>query len=139
MVEFWIAIACLVLGLAFLVGETLSPGFFLAIPATVMIGLGLLGFVIPSFLFGWGAAVAVPILGGFGTLATIWAYKKWAPAGDKPITLVADSLPGRLGKITDGERVRVQGQEFRFHGDFAQGQQVRVVSVDGFTLELENA
>lgn len=137
MAELWIAIACLVIGLAFLVAETLSPGFFLAIPATVLIGLGLLGLIIPGFIFGWGAAVAVPILGGLGTIATIWAYKKWAPAGDKPITLTADSLPGTVGKITDGMRVRVRGQEFRFHGEFAPGEKVRVTAVDGLTLELE--
>ncbi|MGB1697692.1 MAG: NfeD family protein [Thermoplasmatota archaeon] len=137
MYELWIAIACLVLGLAFLVAETLSPGFFLAIPATVLIGLGILGLIWPGFLFGWGAALAIPAFGGLGTVLTIYAYKKWAPPGDQPITLTNDSLPGHVGKITDQNRVRIEGQEFRFHGDFSPGQKVRVVAVDGLTLELE--
>lgn len=137
MVELWIAIACLVIGLSLLLAEVLNPGFFLAIPATVLIGLGLIGLIWPAFLFGWGAAFAVPVLGGIGTVASIWAYKKWAPPSEIPDTLSVDSLPGKTGRVTDGNRVRIQGQEFRFHGTFSPGQSVRVTAVDGLTLELE--
>lgn len=137
MVELWIAIACLIIGMSLLLAEVMNPGFFMAIPATVLIGLGLLGLIWPGFLFGWGAAIAIPVLGGIGTVATIWGYKRWAPPSEVPDTLSIDSLPGMTGRITSGARVRIKGQEFKFHGNFSPGDAVRVTAVDGLILELE--
>jgi len=143
--ELWISIAAIVAGLVMILLEVVNPGFFIAVIGTVLLGFGFASLALPEFFFGWGAAWTIPIFGIPATLLTLWAYKKWAPPGDMPITLASDSLPGRTGTVEndiagqEAGRVRIAGQSFRAVADgaMAKGTAIRVVSVDGLTVKVE--
>lgn len=143
--QLWLSIGSIVVGLALILLEVMNPGFFIAVPGTVLLGFGLLSLAAPSVFFD-GAVGGWTIAGFFalGTVATIWGYKRWAPPGDRPLTLGNDSLPGRLGTAETplgpgGGKVRVSGQVFsaRCPEPVDVGGKIRVVGVDGLTLDVE--
>ena len=87
-----------IIGIVLFLAEAASPGFFIAIPATILIILGILGIVAPGIFFSvWSpiiaVAIAVPI-----TLVVIYFYRQLAPP-KAPTTTVGDSLVGRRGII----------------------------------------
>ncbi|MDN7025126.1 NfeD family protein [Methanoculleus sp. FWC-SCC1] len=91
----WILI---ILGAVLLLIEVYQPGFFIAVPATVLIILGillLLGVDILSSV--WGLIVGV--IAAIGTaLITVWAYGRLTP-DRMPTTISRDSLAGREGMV----------------------------------------
>jgi len=94
-----LGIALIVIGILLLISEVVVPGFFIAIPGTVITVLGLIGAIEPSFLESkWTPLVmlmvAIPTFFG-----TIYFYKKFGPTAP-PITTVATSLAGKTGKVT---------------------------------------
>lgn len=143
--ELWISIGCILIGLLLILLEVMNPGFFIAVPGTVLVGFGFASLVAPDWFFGDGAAFVIPIFGIPATILTIWAYKRWAPPGEKPITLSNDSLPGETGEVTQDipaggkGKVRIHGQSFPAEAEaaIAAGTDVRVESVDGFTLTVK--
>lgn len=145
--QLWISIGCIIAGLLLIFLEVANPGFFIAVPGTVLLGFGFLSLAAPHIFFDGGAAAwTIAIFFVLGTPATIWAYKRWAPPGDRPVTLSNDSLPGREGKVVQTiapgmpGKVRVSGQTFGATAQetLAMGTPVRVISVDGLTLHVES-
>ncbi len=97
--EFTLGLVFLVIGVIMLIVEAASPGFFIAVPATVLIVLGLLGMAIEGFLFSiWSPIIAI-ILGVPTTLFTMWFYSRFAPPSP-PTTTVGESLVSRQGLVT---------------------------------------
>ncbi len=141
----WLSIGLILFGLLLVLLEAANPGFFIAVPGTIMVGLGIMGLIAPHLLFGPWAAISIPVFGIPATIATIWAYKKWAPPGEKPITMSSDSLPGETGTVeraispTKSGLARVQGTVWRAtaHTEIAAGTRIRVVSADSLTLTVE--
>ncbi len=141
----WIGLGLILGGMLLIFLEIMNPGLFIAVVGTVMIILGILVLVIGMAVFQpWGALLTVFIAIG-ASAATLWGYRRWAPPGDKPITLSKDSLPGMEGTVEQaipaggtGE-VRVSGQ--RWHAtcevDLSVGTKIRVDSVDGLTLNVK--
>ncbi len=94
-----LSIAFIVIGVLMLLAEAAMPGNFLLVPATVLLVLGVLGFVFPDILSSvWGPIAAVIVLAP-STYLTIKLYQKLAPPAP-PQTRVATSLVGTTGIIT---------------------------------------
>ncbi|MGB1586742.1 MAG: NfeD family protein [Thermoplasmatota archaeon] len=144
-VALWISTTTIIVGLALILLEVINPGFFIAVPGTVLAGFGFASLIAPSVFFGASAAWAIPIFGVPATLFTMWAYKRMAPPDSPPETLSEDSLPGRQGTVErdipadDAGRVRIEGQSIRAVADepLAAGTRITVVSVDGLTVKVE--
>ncbi len=136
-----------VLGTIFLVIEAASPGFFIAVPGTVMIILGvlvLLGVDIFSgtvgLVVGVVAAVAVSLL-------TIWIYRRINPGDESPVTISRDSLVGKEGrvirKVVPGSlegKVLIAGQEWSARSassEIPHGASVRVTASEGVHIVVE--
>lgn len=99
-ITFWLPMGFVIAGVLLYLWEMSQPGFFIAVPATVLIFLGVLGLIIEDFLFSIVApivalAVAIPT-----TLATLRVYRRIAPPSERPETTIGDSLVGRRGTIT---------------------------------------
>jgi len=140
----WILI---ILGTIFLVVEASNPGFFIAVPGTVMIILGamiLLGFDIFSGPLGLVAGVisAVAV-----SLITIWFYRRINPGESVPVTISRDSLVGREGRVirrvVPGElsgKVLVSGQEWSARsmtGEIPEGRTIRIIASEGVHVIVE--
>jgi len=95
----WVLIA---IGAVFLLIEASSPGFFMAVPGTALIVLGVLAFFFgPDFLatpLGVGIAVIAAIL---AAVVTVFLYKRVSP-DQKPTTQGQDSIIGKTGIVTVG-------------------------------------
>jgi membrane protein implicated in regulation of membrane protease activity len=94
----WIGILMLVIGGALLVAEAFVPGFFIIVPGTILVILGLIALIAPGLLtFPWGIIIFVVI-----TLAvsggTIMFYRRLAP-GHKPLSTSMDTLVGQTGEV----------------------------------------
>ncbi|WP_231844935.1 NfeD family protein [Methanocella arvoryzae] len=129
----------LIVGALLLVVEALTPGFFVAVPATILIVMGLLVVLAPGLLtFPWGliifALVTIVV-----SIATILFYRRLAP-GHKPIVTGEDSLAGKTGEVIrdvvpgsiDG-KVKVDEQIWSATSaeKIEAGQRVRVIRAEG--------
>ncbi|MDD1719544.1 MAG: NfeD family protein [Methanoregulaceae archaeon] len=89
----------IVFGTLLMVAEAITPGFFVAVPGTVLIILGILILLgVDIFSSGIGVVVGVFIAiaaAGF----TIWLYSRFS-ADTSPFTLSRDSLVGKEGQVT---------------------------------------
>ena len=95
---FIVAIGLILVGAIFLIIEAFSPGAFMVIPGTVLVIVGVIGVLVPDFLFSlWSpllaVIVAVPL-----TLVTIKGYQKLAEPAP-PTTTVTENLVGREGTV----------------------------------------
>src|SRR5688572_22216065 len=80
--------------------EVLNPGFFIAVPGGAMAIMGAIGLIAPELMYGSGVAWLMwPLAGAIATGVNIYVYKKWAPPGDRPLTMSRDSLPGKTGRV----------------------------------------
>ncbi|KYK31168.1 MAG: hypothetical protein AYK23_00855 [Candidatus Proteinoplasmatales archaeon SG8-5] len=114
-----LGIIMIVAGVVMLIIEASAPGFFIAIPATVVLVLGIFGLIAPEEMFySWvspfiAVAVAIPM-----TVVSIYLYQKLAPP-ETPTTTVGTSLIGRSGIVikeldpTDiSGKVKIDSQEW---------------------------
>lgn len=136
------------LGVLFFLVEASMPGFFLGVPASILIILGVVALVVPDFdLFSIWAPLIVVIVGLPATAFTIWSYRRMARPDQEPTTQTASNLIGALGQVStpvipDRPRgkVKVGHQEWSAvseAGVLPLGAQVRVVRVDGIILVVE--
>ncbi len=97
--EFTVGLILLVIGVIMLMVEAASPGTFIAVPATVLIVLGILAMTIAGFLYSiWSPIIAV-VVGIPMTLVTMWFYARFSPPSP-PTTTVGESLISRQGTVT---------------------------------------
>jgi len=140
--------AFIALGVVFFLIEASMPGFFLGVPASILIILGVIALVVPDFdLFSIWAPLIVVIVGVPATALTIWSYRRMARPDQEPTTQTASNLIGALGQVTtpvipDRPRgkVKVDHQEWSAvseSGNIPTGAHVRVVRVDGIILVVE--
>jgi len=100
-IEQTVALILIIAGAVLLIIEATSPGVFMVIPGTVLVILGIIGFIYPDFLFSvyspiLALVVAVPV-----TIGTIKLYQILARP-EPPTTTVAESLVGREGIVIVG-------------------------------------
>ncbi|MHB8606338.1 MAG: NfeD family protein [Thermoplasmatota archaeon] len=136
------------LGVLLLIVELLSPGFFIAVPATVLIILGVFALNAPFDLFTKWAPLVVIVVGVPATLFTIVAYRKFAPPTEAPTTMSGDALVGKEATVTrvvepgsSKGKVRIGRMEWSATSDsatIAEGAKVRVSRVEGVVLHVES-
>lgn len=139
----WILI---VLGAVLLLIEVVQPGFFITVPATVLIILGillLLGVDILSSVLGLVIGVVAAIA---AALITIWAYGRLTP-DRMPTTISRDSLVGKEGMVvrtvdeeTIAGKVTIGTSEWSarsVHGTIPVGKRVIVVRSEGVHIVVE--
>lgn len=149
MVEFdpaTVGTAFLTIGVVMMLLEVTMPGFFIGIPATILIVLGVLAFIAPDFALSpvWSPIIVV-VVGVPTTLATIFAYRKLAPANKPPTTTAGDSLLGREGTVAtlvepyhSKGKVRIDRQLWSAtaEGPIPVGTAVVVSKVEGVVLTV---
>lgn len=137
------------LGVVMFLIEATVPGFFIAVPATILIILGVAAFYVPFDAFLRFAPLVVILVGVPATAVTIWVYKKMAPPSQMPTTRSGDSLTGTLAVVTRTVepgtikgKVRV-GREIWSATTTGEpipvGASVRVTSVEGVVLNVAPA
>jgi len=136
----------IVIGAVLLLAEAHSPGFFAAVPATVMIVLGIMVLLgIDIYNSGWGAIVGVTaaiIAGG----VTVWGYSRITP-NESPTTISRDSLIGMEGRVktrvdatTISGKVLIASTEWSARStgsEIPPGKKVRVVDSQGVHIVVE--
>ncbi len=135
----------LVLGIVLLLVEAAAPGFFIGIPATVLIVLGILGLFIPNFFFQPLAPVIAIAVGAPLTYVTILLYQRLAPPSP-PVTTAGGSLIGRFGVVVrevvpDSIRgkVNIENQVWSATASapIPEGSKVKVVGSRGVHVTVE--
>ncbi len=136
----------LVFGTLLLVVEAFSPGFFVAVPGTVLIIIGIL-LILGFPIFGTSLGVVVGVFVAMVTAGvTIWIYSRFTQ-GDRPFTLSRDSVIGLEGMVVRevnsdiiSGKVRVSGQIWSAkseNGNIPKGTKVRVISSEGVHVVVE--
>lgn len=139
------------LGVVMFILEAVVPGFFIAVPATILVILGAAALLVPDFnLFTVYAPLIAIAAGVPATAVTIYVYRKLAPPDRAPTTKSADSLVGLEGVVTvpvirDAPRGKVKIHQETWSA-IARGDalipaksRVRVTAVEGIILVVEPA
>ncbi|HII76583.1 MAG TPA: NfeD family protein [Methanolinea sp.] len=140
----WILV---VLGALFLVIETSSPGFFIAVPGTVMIILGVL-ILLGVDIFSGPTGLVVGVVATVAvSMITIWLYRRINPGETTPTTISRDSLVGMEGRVVRkvfpdslSGKVLIAGQEWSarsWSGEIQPGATVRVKASEGVHIIVE--
>lgn len=107
----------IIIGVLLFLWEVSQPGFFIAVPASVLVVLGFVGLITRiNLASGWTALIVI-LVAAPTTLGTIHVYRKMAPPQDAPNTTTGESLVGKQGKVTvdvvqdiTSGKVRIEGQ-----------------------------
>lgn len=140
----------IILGILLFVAEALVPGFFMAVPATVLLLVGALALFSPDLnFFGVWAPIVCIVVGVPATVATLRFYRRMATPDEAPTTRTAENLVGVEGIVTaevvpETMRGKVklghQSWSATTHGaPIPLHARVRVVSVDGVILVVERS
>jgi membrane protein implicated in regulation of membrane protease activity len=127
--------------------EAMSPGFFVAVPATVLAVLGVFALYAPepATFWRWAPLVALGV-GVPATLLTIFSYRRMAPPQPAPTTMSSNALIGQQGIVTravkphsiEGKiRIDTQVWSATAEREIPEGARVRVARVDGVVLNVE--
>jgi membrane protein implicated in regulation of membrane protease activity len=135
------------LGVVLFILEAIVPGFFMAVPATILVILGVFALLAPFDLFTQFAPVLAIVVGVPATAITLWFYRRLAPPAQAPTTRSADSLVGLEGLVTvpvthDAPRGKVKIHQETWSAitrgpDIAPKTRVRVAAVEGIILVVE--
>ena len=137
----------IVLGALLLLGEVYSPGFFIAVPATVLLILGILLLMgIDIYSSGWGVLIGV-ITALIAAGITVFMYSRINKDEKSPTTISRDSLVGKEGivKVEVDEnslkgKVTIASSDWSAHtlgGKIPTGKRVRVVKSEGVHIIVE--
>ena len=140
----WIII---LFGALFFVLEVFSPGFFLLVPGTVLLIIGvlvILGVDIFSSTYGIVAGIIIALL---AAIVTVLLYSRLTPGDEKPLTISMDSLVGKTGEVifeadeaSLSGKVRIEGQIFSAKsggGIIHEGSKVKVIASRGVHIVVE--
>ena len=134
------------LAIGLLIAEALLPGFFLAIPGTILLVMGLIALVAPGLfdypilMFGIGV-VALAI----STVGTLYFYRSIAKPAP-PETSSADAMIGKTGVVTVDTvpdtlkgKVRIDHQIWSAEADtiIPKGARIKVLNTEGVHLIVE--
>src|SRR5450759_357566 len=85
----------IIVGIGLLIVEAAQPGFFVAVPGTTLIVLGVVTLLIPDVAQNY-APVIIVATALVSSILTITFYRKMAP-GQKPLSTSMDNLAGKEG------------------------------------------
>lgn len=141
-----LGLALIGVGLLLYVIEAMNPGFFIAVPGTVALVLGVIALFFPDFYEYPLAWLGIIVLSGIATWGTVRFYKRWAPPAKSTTTFTVDNIVGEAGVAATaisserGGTVRVHGESWnaRSTAPIPKDRKVRVVGiVDNFTVTVE--
>lgn len=116
--DLWLALTLVGAGVVCYIIETMNPGFFIAVPGTVLIVVGTLGVFAPDifdYTWSWFAIIALAAVTAYVTMRV---YRRIAPPGMSTTTTSVDNIVGKQGvtvsavDATEGE-VRIEGEGWR--------------------------
>lgn len=96
--DWWIGLGFVITGIIMLLAETAVPGFFIAVPGTVLIVLGLIGMAFEGFITTVWSPVIALVVAVPTIILTMMLYQKLAPPAP-PETTVGSSLIGKAGIV----------------------------------------
>jgi membrane protein implicated in regulation of membrane protease activity len=140
----------IIAGVVLFIAEALVPGFFIAVPATILVLVGVFALLSPGFdVFTAWAPLIVIAVGVPATFATLWFYRRMAPPHEPPTTQTAANLVGQEGVVThevrpDSMRGKVRLQNASWSATtrgaaIPQHARVVVEDVDGVILVVRAA
>ncbi|HOJ97691.1 MAG TPA: NfeD family protein [Methanospirillum sp.] len=140
----WIII---LFGALFFVLEVFSPGFFLLVPGTVLLIIGVLVILgVDIFASTYGIVVGI-LIALVAAIITVFLYSRLTPGDEKPLTISMDSLVGKTGRVlhaadeeTLSGKVSVEGQIFSAKsksGVIPEGAKVKVIASRGVHIVVE--
>ncbi|HHC19447.1 MAG TPA: NfeD family protein [Euryarchaeota archaeon] len=141
-----IAWALIIIGILLIVAEMSIPGFFIAVPGTAMLIVGILVLIFPELLSTiWAPVIGITVaLGAMGI--SIYIYRRLARPTGPPMTTSADSLIGKEGVVVKrvipnsySGKVKIGSEIWSATADeeISEGEHVRVVKVEGVHLHVE--
>lgn len=136
----WVMI---IIGIGLLTAEAMHPGFFVAVPGTVLLVMGVVFIMLPEVFDQWSPVIMV-ITALLASIATIMLYRRIAP-GHKPLSTSMDTLTGKKGVVvTDIEpgsisgKVKIDNQIWSATSESAipEGIEVEVISSKGVHVKV---
>ncbi|MEF8874442.1 MAG: NfeD family protein [Candidatus Thermoplasmatota archaeon] len=139
-------ILLIVIGILLFIFEAMDPGFFVAIPAGVLVTLGFIFIFFPGQVFSiWTpvvvAAVVLPLM-----FLSLKFYQTLSPPS-KPTTTMTTSLEGETAQVvkeiepdTISGKVKVNGSKIwsaTADERIDEGEKVKIVKAEGVTLVVE--
>ena len=135
----------LIVGVLLLLAEAASPGFFIAVPGTVLIVLGIIILLFPGLLENeWAPLVGVLVAVVAGAL-TIMLYRRIAP-GQRPQATSMDTLVGKVGMVSRAiepnnikGKVRIDNQIWSATADkkIVTGMKIKVIGSKGVHVRVK--
>jgi len=136
----------IIVGAILLLIEVSNPGFFAAVPATILIILGILLVIgMDVFIYPWGIVLAV-VVAIIASFITIHMYSRLTP-DIVPTTISRDSVVGMEGMVkttvdasTLSGKVVIGSTEWSAHstgGIIDTGKKVRVIASEGVHIVVE--
>ncbi len=142
----WTIIA---IGLILLLIEAYNLGFFLAVPGTTLIILGVIALLFPGIF--QSSMIIIIIIGIIivivSSAISIWIYSHLTPEGVVPITISRDSLTGKTGIVREtvmpdsiSGKVEIDNVEWSAKSReniIEKGKKVRIISSEGVHVIVE--
>lgn len=134
----------IIIGLLLLIVEASQPGFFVAVPGTILIVLGFVTILIPEIAQDYAPLIIV-ITALISSIITIIFYRKLAP-GQKPQTTSMDILSGKIGIVVKtvypdsiSGKVNIDNQIWSATGEteIGEGKKVVVISSEGVHIRVK--
>ncbi len=134
------------IGIVLAIFEYVDPGFFIAIPAGVLITLGLITLAFPGMLLTWitpviVAAIVIPLM-----FLSLKFYASISPPS-KPTTTMTTSLEGETAQVvkeiepnTISGKVKVKGSRIwsaTADEKIEEGEKVKIIEAKGVKLKVE--
>jgi len=136
----WVMI---ILGICFLAAEALHPGFFIAVPGTVLLVMGAIFILLPGVFEQWSPIIMV-VTAIVASIGTIMIYRRIA-SGQKPFTTSMDTLAGKKGVVTIdidpgsiSGKVRIDNQIWSATSDYSifTGTAIEVIESEGVHVKV---
>ena len=133
-----------IIGLALLIVEAAQPGFFVAVPGTILIVLGAVTLFIPEIAQDYAPLIMV-VTAVVSSILTITLYRKMAP-GQKPLSTSMDNLAGKEGvvvrKVTPDSikgKVEIDNSMWSATADsiIEEGTKVIIISSEGVHIKVK--
>jgi len=133
-----------IIGLGLLIVEAAQPGFFVAVPGTTLIVLGIVTLLIPEVAQDYAPAIIV-VTALLSSIITISLYRKMAP-GQKPQTTSMDVLAGKEGVVVKtvhpdsiSGKVKIENQIWSATADslIEEGRKVMIISSEGVHVRVK--
>ena len=134
----------IIVGIGLLIVEAAQPGFFVAVPGTTLIVLGVVTLLIPDVAQNY-APVIIVVTALVSSILTITFYRKMAP-GQKPLSTSMDNLAGKEGmvvrKVTPQSisgKVEIDNKMWSATADsiIDEGKKVIIISSEGVHINVK--